>query len=97
MSLLRHNGTLSKQKNEMISMQQRLKAKLDFFKSSIQLDMEKYLEQKGSGIGEGEGKGGGEEGRGVGMGERGKDGREGGGVVIELAEGRWKQKNTVPY
>ncbi|MGH0187907.1 UNVERIFIED_CONTAM: hypothetical protein FKN15_026613 [Acipenser sinensis] len=50
MSLLRHNGTLSKQKNEMISMQQRLKAKLDFFKSSIQLDMEKYLEQKGSGI-----------------------------------------------
>ncbi|XP_039624220.1 inhibitor of nuclear factor kappa-B kinase subunit beta [Polypterus senegalus] len=50
MSLLRHNGSLSKQKNEMTSMNQRLKAKLDFFKMSVQIDMEKYQEQKVSGI-----------------------------------------------
>ncbi|MBN3297911.1 IKKB kinase, partial [Amia calva] len=50
MSLLRHNGSLSKQKNEMISMHQRLRAKLDFFRTSLHIDMDKYQEQRGSGI-----------------------------------------------
>uniref|UniRef100_W5NF13 IkappaB kinase n=1 Tax=Lepisosteus oculatus TaxID=7918 RepID=W5NF13_LEPOC len=50
MSLLRHNGTLSKQKNEMISMHQRLRAKLEFFKTSLHIDIDKYQEQRGSGI-----------------------------------------------
>ncbi|XP_019742134.1 inhibitor of nuclear factor kappa-B kinase subunit beta [Hippocampus comes] len=35
MSLLRHNSSLSKQKNEMVSMHQRLMAKLDFFTTSL--------------------------------------------------------------
>lgn len=51
MSLLRHNGTLSKQKNEMVSVHQRLKATLDFFTASLHIDMYKYQEQRATGIG----------------------------------------------
>lgn len=51
MSLLRHNGTLSKQKNEMVSMHQRLKATLEFFSTSLHIDIDKYQEQRASGIG----------------------------------------------
>lgn len=50
MSLLRHNGTLSKQKNEMVSMHQRLKATLEFFTTSLHIDIDKYQEQRASGI-----------------------------------------------
>uniref|UniRef100_A0A3Q3GRT9 IkappaB kinase n=1 Tax=Labrus bergylta TaxID=56723 RepID=A0A3Q3GRT9_9LABR len=50
MSLLRHNSSLSKQKNEMVSMYQRLMAKLDFFTTSIHVDMDKYQEQTSTGI-----------------------------------------------
>ncbi|KAM7018327.1 inhibitor of nuclear factor kappa-B kinase subunit beta [Tautogolabrus adspersus] len=50
MSLLRHNSSLSKQKNEMVSMYQRLMAKLDFFITSIHVDMDKYQEQTATGI-----------------------------------------------
>ncbi|XP_064421554.1 inhibitor of nuclear factor kappa-B kinase subunit beta [Latimeria chalumnae] len=50
MSLLRFNSTLSKLKNTMGSTSQHLKAKLDFFRSSIQIDLEKYREQIDFGI-----------------------------------------------
>ncbi|KAM8760406.1 inhibitor of nuclear factor kappa-B kinase subunit beta [Acanthopagrus schlegelii] len=50
MSLLRHNSSLSKQKNEMVSMHQRLMAKLDFFTTSLHIDMDKYQEQTSTGI-----------------------------------------------
>ncbi|XP_041956176.1 inhibitor of nuclear factor kappa-B kinase subunit beta-like, partial [Alosa sapidissima] len=50
MSLLRHNGTLSKQKNEMVSMHQRLRATLEFFNASLHIDIDKYKEQRVSGI-----------------------------------------------
>ncbi|XP_057552534.1 inhibitor of nuclear factor kappa-B kinase subunit beta isoform X2 [Hippopotamus amphibius kiboko] len=50
MNLLRNNSCLSKMKNSMASMSQQLKAKLDFFKTSIQIDLEKYREQKEFGI-----------------------------------------------
>uniref|UniRef100_A0A671YPG2 IkappaB kinase n=1 Tax=Sparus aurata TaxID=8175 RepID=A0A671YPG2_SPAAU len=50
MSLLRHNSSLSKQKNEMVSMHQRLMAKLDFFITSLHIDMDKYQEQTSTGI-----------------------------------------------
>ncbi|KAJ6653208.1 hypothetical protein lerEdw1_009994 [Lerista edwardsae] len=43
-------GTLSKMKNAMASLSQQLKAKLDFFKTSIQIDLEKYHEQIEFGI-----------------------------------------------
>uniref|UniRef100_A0A8C2ZPI9 IkappaB kinase n=1 Tax=Cyclopterus lumpus TaxID=8103 RepID=A0A8C2ZPI9_CYCLU len=56
MSLLRYNSSLSKQKNEMVSMHQRLMAKLDFFTMSLQIDMDKYQEQTATGIGTIEGK-----------------------------------------
>ncbi|KAL8173998.1 UNVERIFIED_CONTAM: hypothetical protein K2H54_036370 [Gekko kuhli] len=49
-NLLRHNSTLSKMKNSMASLSQQLKAKLDFFKTSIQIDLEKYNEQTEFGI-----------------------------------------------
>ncbi|KAH0623097.1 hypothetical protein JD844_031048 [Phrynosoma platyrhinos] len=49
-NLLRHNSTLSKMKNTMASLSQQLKAKLDFFKASIQIDLEKYNEQIEFGI-----------------------------------------------
>lgn len=51
MSLLRHNGLLSKQKNEMVSVHQRLKATLEFFTTSLHIDMDKYQEQRATGIG----------------------------------------------
>ncbi|CAG08563.1 unnamed protein product [Tetraodon nigroviridis] len=50
MSLLRHNSSLSKQKNDMVSMYQRLMAKLDFFTTSLHIDMDKYQEQTSTGI-----------------------------------------------
>ncbi|XP_042535402.1 inhibitor of nuclear factor kappa-B kinase subunit beta isoform X1 [Dipodomys spectabilis] len=50
MNLLRNNSCLSKMKNSMASMAQQLKAKLDFFKTSIQIDLEKYREQTEFGI-----------------------------------------------
>ncbi|XP_044293262.1 inhibitor of nuclear factor kappa-B kinase subunit beta isoform X1 [Varanus komodoensis] len=49
-NLLRHNSTLSKMKNTMASLSHQLKAKLDFFKASIQIDLEKYNEQIEFGI-----------------------------------------------
>ncbi len=51
MSLLRHNSSLSKQKIEMVSMYQRLTAKLEFFTTSLHIDMDKYQEQTATGIG----------------------------------------------
>uniref|UniRef100_A0A8C5ENQ1 IkappaB kinase n=1 Tax=Gouania willdenowi TaxID=441366 RepID=A0A8C5ENQ1_GOUWI len=50
MSLLRHNSSLSRQKNEMVSMYQSLMAKVDFFNASLQTDMDKYQEQTSTGI-----------------------------------------------
>uniref|UniRef100_A0A8I5ZJG2 Inhibitor of nuclear factor kappa-B kinase subunit beta n=1 Tax=Rattus norvegicus TaxID=10116 RepID=A0A8I5ZJG2_RAT len=50
MNLLRNNSCLSKMKNAMASTAQQLKAKLDFFKTSIQIDLEKYREQTEFGI-----------------------------------------------
>uniref|UniRef100_A0AAQ4QU53 IkappaB kinase n=1 Tax=Gasterosteus aculeatus aculeatus TaxID=481459 RepID=A0AAQ4QU53_GASAC len=50
MSLLRYNSSLSKQKNEMVSMHQRLMAKLDFFTTSLHIDVDKYQEQTATGI-----------------------------------------------
>ncbi|XP_071435430.1 inhibitor of nuclear factor kappa-B kinase subunit beta isoform X2 [Pithys albifrons albifrons] len=50
MNLLRYNSALSKMKNSMASLSQQLKAKLDFFKTSIQIDLEKYKEQIEFGI-----------------------------------------------
>ncbi|XP_054421933.1 inhibitor of nuclear factor kappa-B kinase subunit beta isoform X3 [Pteronotus mesoamericanus] len=46
MNLLRSNSCLSKMKNSMAAMSQQLKAKLDFFKTSIQIDLEKYTSDK---------------------------------------------------
>lgn len=51
-NLLRHNSTLSKMKNSMASLSQQLKAKLDFFQTSIRIDLEKYSEQIEFGISE---------------------------------------------
>eukprot|EP00061_Rhincodon_typus_P018930 g48322.t1 len=50
MSLLRYNSNLSKLKTTMLSRCQQLKAKLDFFRVSIQIDLEKYSEQMEFGI-----------------------------------------------
>uniref|UniRef100_A0AAQ4PEY3 IkappaB kinase n=1 Tax=Gasterosteus aculeatus aculeatus TaxID=481459 RepID=A0AAQ4PEY3_GASAC len=61
MSLLRYNSSLSKQKNEMVSMHQRLMAKLDFFTTSLHIDVDKYQEQTATGIGQGERAGGGDD------------------------------------
>ncbi|CAH2275175.1 Inhibitor of nuclear factor kappa-B kinase subunit beta [Pelobates cultripes] len=49
-NLLRYNTELSKKKNLMTSECEQLKAKLDFFRSSIQIDLEKYKEQMEFGI-----------------------------------------------
>ncbi|XP_041065347.1 inhibitor of nuclear factor kappa-B kinase subunit beta isoform X2 [Carcharodon carcharias] len=46
MSLLRYNSNLSKLKTTMLSRCQQLKAKLDFFRVSIQIDLEKYTSEK---------------------------------------------------
>lgn len=50
LSLLRYNTNLTKYKNTMFSFSQQLKAKLNFFKSSIQYDLEKYSDQMQYGI-----------------------------------------------
>uniref|UniRef100_A0A4W4HGN5 Inhibitor of nuclear factor kappa-B kinase subunit alpha n=1 Tax=Electrophorus electricus TaxID=8005 RepID=A0A4W4HGN5_ELEEL len=50
LSLLRYNTNLTRYKNLMFSCSQQLKAKLDFFKSSIQYDLEKYSDQMQYGI-----------------------------------------------
>ncbi|XP_048843561.1 inhibitor of nuclear factor kappa-B kinase subunit alpha [Brienomyrus brachyistius] len=50
LSLLRFNTNLTRQKNIMFAVSQQLKAKLDFFKSSIQFDLEKYSDQMHYGI-----------------------------------------------
>ncbi|XP_069741583.1 inhibitor of nuclear factor kappa-B kinase subunit alpha isoform X2 [Narcine bancroftii] len=50
LSLLRYNNNLTKMKTTMFSNSQQLKARLDFFQSSIKLDLEKYSEQMAHGI-----------------------------------------------
>uniref|UniRef100_A0A8C9VKU9 Inhibitor of nuclear factor kappa-B kinase subunit alpha n=1 Tax=Scleropages formosus TaxID=113540 RepID=A0A8C9VKU9_SCLFO len=50
LSLLRYNTNLTRYKNMMFAVSQQLKAKLDFFKSSIQFDLEKYSDQMHYGI-----------------------------------------------
>ncbi|XP_030626745.1 inhibitor of nuclear factor kappa-B kinase subunit alpha [Chanos chanos] len=50
LSLLRYNTNLTRYKNLMFSLSQQLKAKLDFFRSSIQYDLEKYSDQMQYGI-----------------------------------------------
>lgn len=50
LSLLRYNTNLTRCKNRMFGFSQQLKAKLDFFKSSIQYDLEKYSDQMHYGI-----------------------------------------------
>lgn len=50
LSLLRYNTNLTGCKNSMFGFSQQLKAKLDFFKSSIQYDLEKYSDQMHYGI-----------------------------------------------
>uniref|UniRef100_A0A8C7YK29 Inhibitor of nuclear factor kappa-B kinase subunit alpha n=1 Tax=Oryzias sinensis TaxID=183150 RepID=A0A8C7YK29_9TELE len=50
LSLLRYNTTLTKYKNELFSESHKLQAKLAFFKTSIQYDLEQYANQMKSGI-----------------------------------------------
>ncbi|XP_057682571.1 inhibitor of nuclear factor kappa-B kinase subunit alpha-like isoform X2 [Corythoichthys intestinalis] len=50
LSLLRYNTNLTRCKNSMFGFSQQLKAKLDFFRSSIQYDLEKYSDQMHYGI-----------------------------------------------
>uniref|UniRef100_A0A3Q2SUN4 Inhibitor of nuclear factor kappa-B kinase subunit alpha n=1 Tax=Fundulus heteroclitus TaxID=8078 RepID=A0A3Q2SUN4_FUNHE len=50
LSLLRYNTNLTRYKNSMFGFSQQLRAKLDFFKSSIQYDLEKYSDQMHYGI-----------------------------------------------
>ncbi|KAJ8285974.1 hypothetical protein GJAV_G00033070 [Gymnothorax javanicus] len=50
MSLLRHNSSLYKQKHEMAARHHCLRAKLDFFNASLHIDMDKYQEQRTTGI-----------------------------------------------
>lgn len=50
LSLLRYNTNLTRYKNLLFSQSQRLKAKLAFFKTSIQHDLEHYTKQKNNGI-----------------------------------------------
>uniref|UniRef100_G3VA36 Component of inhibitor of nuclear factor kappa B kinase complex n=1 Tax=Sarcophilus harrisii TaxID=9305 RepID=G3VA36_SARHA len=50
LSLLRYNANLTKMKNTMISASQQLKAKLQFFHQSIQLDLDRYSDQMTYGI-----------------------------------------------
>ncbi|MFT7807156.1 inhibitor of nuclear factor kappa-B kinase subunit alpha [Arapaima gigas] len=50
LSLLRYNTNLTRYKNMMFAVSQQLKAKLDFFKSSIRFDLEKYSDQMHYGI-----------------------------------------------
>ncbi|XP_028822883.1 inhibitor of nuclear factor kappa-B kinase subunit alpha-like isoform X2 [Denticeps clupeoides] len=50
LSLLYHNTNLTRLKTRMFADSQQLKAKLEFFKSSIQYDLEKYIDQMHYGI-----------------------------------------------
>uniref|UniRef100_A0A3Q1JN72 Inhibitor of nuclear factor kappa-B kinase subunit alpha n=1 Tax=Anabas testudineus TaxID=64144 RepID=A0A3Q1JN72_ANATE len=50
LSLLRYNTTLTRYKNMLFSQSQQLRAKLAFFKTSIQHDLEQYIKQRHSGI-----------------------------------------------
>lgn len=50
LSLLRYNTNLTRYKTLMFSLSQQLKAKLDFFRSSIQYDLDKYRDQMHNGI-----------------------------------------------
>lgn len=50
LSLLRYNTNLTRYKNLLFSHSQQLQAKLAFFKTSIQQDLEQYTKQSQSGI-----------------------------------------------
>ncbi|KAM5141252.1 inhibitor of nuclear factor kappa-B kinase subunit alpha [Mantella aurantiaca] len=50
LSLLRYNTNLTKMKNTMVSASQQLDAKLQFFKKSIDIDLERYSDQMAYGI-----------------------------------------------
>ncbi|KAM4590770.1 inhibitor of nuclear factor kappa-B kinase subunit alpha-like [Odontesthes bonariensis] len=50
LSLLRYNTNLTRYKNLLFSQSQQLRAKLAFFKTSIQYDLEQYSKQRNSGI-----------------------------------------------
>ncbi|KAG8552630.1 hypothetical protein GDO81_004616 [Engystomops pustulosus] len=50
LSLLRYNTNLTKMKNTMVSASQQLEAKLQFFKKSIEIDLERYSDQMAFGI-----------------------------------------------
>lgn len=50
LSLLRYNTNLTRYKNLLFSRSQQLRAKLAFFKTSIQHDLEQYMRQQQSGI-----------------------------------------------
>ncbi|KAE8593725.1 hypothetical protein XENTR_v10019287 [Xenopus tropicalis] len=50
LSLLRFNTNLTKMKNTMVSASQQLGAKLQFFKRSIEIDLERYSDQMAYGI-----------------------------------------------
>ncbi|KAM8738678.1 inhibitor of nuclear factor kappa-B kinase subunit alpha-like isoform X1 [Acanthopagrus latus] len=50
LSLLRYNTNLTRYKNLLFSQSQQLKAKLAFFKTSIQHDLEQYTKQRHTGV-----------------------------------------------
>ncbi|XP_062257177.1 inhibitor of nuclear factor kappa-B kinase subunit alpha-like [Platichthys flesus] len=50
LSLLRFNTNLTRYKNQLFSQSQQLRAKLAFFKTSIQHDLEQYTKQRATGI-----------------------------------------------
>ncbi|XP_008295814.1 inhibitor of nuclear factor kappa-B kinase subunit alpha-like isoform X2 [Stegastes partitus] len=50
LSLLRYNTNLTRYKNLLFSQSQQLRAKLGFFKCSIQQDLEQYTRQRNTGI-----------------------------------------------
>ncbi|XP_045926276.1 inhibitor of nuclear factor kappa-B kinase subunit alpha-like isoform X2 [Micropterus dolomieu] len=50
LSLLRYNTNLTRYKNMLFSHSQQLQAKLAFFKTSIQYDLERYTKQRNTGV-----------------------------------------------
>lgn len=50
LSVLRYNTNLTRSKNRLFSQSQQLRAKLAFFRSSIQHDLEHYSQQRDSGV-----------------------------------------------
>uniref|UniRef100_A0A673AKC0 Inhibitor of nuclear factor kappa-B kinase subunit alpha n=1 Tax=Sphaeramia orbicularis TaxID=375764 RepID=A0A673AKC0_9TELE len=50
LSLLRYNTNLTRYKNQLFSQSQQLRAKLAFFKTSIEHDLEQYTKQRHTGI-----------------------------------------------